>query len=133
MTTAAVWSEDKMPQIDCPSCGHHILYDDEYFDEYERRIEAQRRTAKRLSEQSKEAASLVEQGWPTRRIARHFGVTTERARRLAQPGGFFANRIVDQVAVLRLYREGLPASQIAKRVSCHPATVYRIIREVETS
>ncbi len=119
-----------MARIDCPACGHHINV---LFRERERRIEAQRRTAKRLSEQSAEAASLVEQGWPTRRIARHFGVTMERARRLTQPGGFFANRIVDQAAVLRLYRGGSRADQIAKKVGCHPATVYRIIREVETS
>ena len=119
-----------MPEINCPTCGQCI---DVFFHERERRLEAQRRTAKRLSEQSTEAASLVKQGWSTRRIARHFGVTMERARRLAQPGGFFSNRVVDQAAVLRLHRDGSCADQIAKKVGCHPATVYRIIREVETS
>ena len=119
-----------MPELECPSCGQCI---DVFFHERERRLEAQRRTAKRLSEQSKEAASLAQQGWTTRRIARRIGVTMERAHRLAQPGGFFANRIVDQAAVLRLHRAGSPASQIAKKVGCHPATVYRIIREVEAS
>ena len=119
-----------MPEINCPTCGQCI---DVFFHERERRLEAQRRTAKRLSEQSNEAASLVEQGWSTRRIARRFGVNMERARRLAQPGGFFANRIVDQAAVLRLHHGGSRADQIAKKVGCHPATVYLIIREVETS
>ncbi len=119
-----------MPEIDCPACGQRI---DVFFHERERRIEAQRRTAQRLSEQSKQAASLVQQGWSTRRIARRFGVTMDRARRLTQPGGFFANRIVDQAAVLRLYRAGSRTDQIAKKVGCHPTTVYRIIREVEAS
>jgi len=119
-----------MPEINCPKCGQCI---DVFFHERERRLEAQRRTARRLSEQSREAASLVQQGWSTRRITRHFGVTVERARRLTQPGGFFANRIVDQAAVLRLHRAGSRADQIAKKVGCHPATVYRIIREAETS
>ena len=119
-----------MPELECPSCGQCI---DVFFHERERRLEAQRRTAKRLSEQSKEAAALVQQGWSTRRIARRFGVTMDRARRLVQPGGFFANRIVNQAAVLRLYRGGSRAEQIAKKVGCHPATVYRIIREIEPS
>ncbi len=111
-----------MPEINCPTCGQCI---DVFFHERERRLEAQRRTAKRLSEQSTEAASLVKQGWSTRRIARHFGVTIERAWRLARPGGWFSNRCVDYAKVRRLYESGMRADEIAKKLGCHVTTVYR--------
>lgn len=114
-----------MPEVECPSCGQHI---DVFFYERERRIEAQRRSAKLLSEQSKEAGAMVEAGRTVEQVAEHFGVTVERARSLSREGGFFSHTAFDHATIQRLYAEGVRADDIAEELGCHVTTVYRVLK-----
>ena len=116
-----------MPEVICPSCSQRIrvqLRDTEP----DRRVEAQRKASKRLSEQSREAGAMVGAGLTVEQIAEHLGVTVERARKLAKPGGFFANRVTDYADIRTLWDDNCRAVDIAEKLGCHVTTVYRAVR-----
>ena len=114
-----------MDVISCPHCNKTIERIDT---ERERRIEAQRRSAKLLSEQSKEAGAMLEAGRTVEQIAEHFGVTIDRARSLSREGGFFSHCAIDREKVRQLYAENYWPRDIADELGCHVTTVYRALR-----
>ena len=114
-----------MVEISCPHCNKTIEL---IGTERERRIEAQRKSAKLLTEQSKEAGALARAGRTVEQIAEHLGVTVARACKLSRPGGFFSNRVTDYAEVGALWNDNWRAVDIAERLGCHVTTVYRALR-----
>lgn len=114
-----------MVEISCPHCSKTI---EVIHTERERRLEAQRKSAKQLTEQSKEAGDLARAGRTVEQIAAHLGVTVDRARKLTKPGGFYANRVTDYADVCALWDDNWRAIDIAEKLGCHVTTVYRALR-----
>ena len=114
-----------MVEISCPHCNKTIEL---IGTERERRIEAQRKSAKVLTEQSKEAGELVTAGRTVEQIAEHLGVSVDRARKLSQPGGFFSNRVTDYAEIRALWDDNWRADDIAEKLGCHITTVYRALK-----